>query len=144
MLADKVDFWAGLIRLPEGHDIPIFSAASDVFCGDLLEGYLRIRRGAQSQEPTPRQRADLVRFAATLHQPGGLPQVEAMSSQELQDAARMLCTAPSRSKLLDTSERLSRLVPPRALVKFLLALGLGYCPEESKHLATALGLRAAA
>lgn len=140
MLADKVDFWAGTRHLENGPDVPIFSAAWDVYCPDLAEGYRRIRLGSRSQEPTARQRVDLATFVATLHQPGGVPSIERMSTTEVERAAATLCRMSFDTGWERTPPvvRLTRPVPQAARLQYLAGLALGFCPDVTSEMMASL------
>lgn len=91
MLASKVDFWGGFYHLDNPLSGAMFLAAFDVYCPDLAEGYVRIRTGSQTAEPTVQERADLARFTATFHQPGAVRPIARMSDADVERAAAIVC-----------------------------------------------------
>lgn len=139
LLATKVDHWAGSRDLKQGVDAAILDAARAVLCGDLADGYTRLRVSERS-DPTSAERADLARFVTALDQPDLDKLVAAISDPDVAGDAEEACAIDFDGQWWNSraARKLEGGLPEQGRMAYVVGLVTAYCPEEADPMIDAL------
>ncbi len=92
LLAEKVDFWAGFTSIDLDTSVHVFKAAGSVYCPKAFSAYVDLRLAGNTGKPTAREKADLVRFDASVGSGSFATPVDRVSDSRILRDGRRLCS----------------------------------------------------